>query len=246
VPHPIVTPRLFLSHDRALHRLVAVEFGRTAEDQPPGHRVELGDSGLTVLLDAPGGRTVGFVVEAFDTFDPDAPSVEMIWGGPRLDAPSLGLTTATVGEIVVAARRRHGGRHSVDRTLAAMATACDGPEAVARWTHCLDAGDMTAHREVGRALLELDRPAEAYAHLRHYVSIAPHGAWAWNLLGRAAEAIGQTGEARHAYGRAIDLAPPAGDAGRRDAEERLAGLEERGTKEHRTAGSRAEDPRRGA
>jgi hypothetical protein len=165
VSHPTAAPRLFVSHDRALHRLVAVEFGRVVEDQAPGLWRSTGDHDVAVLVEAPGGRAVGFVIDPFDTFDPDAPEVATIWGGPRFDAPALGLTAATVGEIAIAARRHFGGRNSVDRTLAALAASCSGAEALARWTHCLEAGAATAHHELGRTLLELDRPAEAYAHL---------------------------------------------------------------------------------
>lgn len=227
-------PRLLVSHDRPLRLLVAVEFGRVADDQHPGHRRRVSDT-FELLLAAPGGRAVGFSVSSFHEFDPDDPGLVEVWDGPRFAAPVLGLAGATAGEIALAARRHFGDRSSIDRTLAARAMSCSGPEALARWTHCLEAGDQSAHYALGYTLLDLGRPAEAYAHLRHYAAIAPHGAWNWNHLGRAAEAIGETEEARRAFLRAIELAPPDGHAQKVDAQERLARVEERAAASRRRA-----------
>lgn len=221
---PTDPPRLFVSHDRALRRLVAVEYGRVAEDQPHGRWHVLTDD-FTFLFDEPGGRAVGFLADDPHDLDLDEPDLAPLWDGPRFHAPALGLPSASAGEVVLAARRHFGERSSVDRTLHALATGSSGREAVARWTHCLEAGDASAHHPLGRTLLELGHPVEAYAHLRHHAELAPAGAWNWNLLGRAAEAIGETVEARRAYLRAIELAPPDGHAGKVDAAERLAGLD---------------------
>ena len=234
MPHATDPPRLLVSHDRSLRLLVAVEFGRVADDQPPGHWRHVSDA-FGFVLDEPGGRAVGFSVDAFHEFDLDEPEVAEIWDGPRFAAPVLGLSDASAGEIALAARRHFGDRSSIDRTLAARAMSCSGPEALARWTHCLEAGDQSAHYALGYTLLDLGRPAEAYAHLRHYATIAPHGAWNWNHLGRAAEAIGETEEARRAFLRAIELAPPDGHAQKVDAQERLARVEERAAASRRRA-----------
>jgi Flp pilus assembly protein TadD len=82
-----------------------------------------------------------------------------------------------------------------------------------------------AHFGLGYTLYELGRFPEAYRHLRHYTEIAPCGGWNWCWLGRAAEAIGETGEARNAYERALALE----DAGHEetDAAELLDALSRR-------------------
>ncbi len=62
-----------------------------------------------------------------------------------------------------------------------------------------------AHFGLGYTLYELERFPEAYRHLRHYTEIAPCGSWNWCWLGKAAEAIGETAEARTAYECALEL-----------------------------------------
>jgi Flp pilus assembly protein TadD len=71
-------------------------------------------------------------------------------------------------------------------------------------------------------LLDLERPHDAYRHLRYYTEITPANAWAWCYRGRAAEAIGENDEARSCYERSVELAPAGEDA--TDAGERLDSL----------------------
>ncbi|WP_304786383.1 hypothetical protein [Patulibacter sp.] len=215
-------PRLYLNHDVDFDWLRAVEFGRVTEDQPQGRWSTLSEQ-FAYLADEAGGRVVGFVVEDLPSFDEDAPEHEAIWREPRFDAPVLGLTDATAGEIVLAARTFFSGRDSINRSIFGMATEVEGEEAVERWRHCLEAGDGMAHFALGYTLLELGRHAEAYRHLRHYTEIAPTGAWNWCWYGRAAEAIGEIAEARAAYARAIEL-EGLEDGDQTDAAERLTAL----------------------
>jgi Flp pilus assembly protein TadD len=71
---------------------------------------------------------------------------------------------------------------------------------------------MGAHFGLGYCFHEAGRQAEAYRHLRHCTEISPCGAWNWRWLGVAAEAVGETAEARAAYERAIELGDDETDA----------------------------------
>ena len=62
-----------------------------------------------------------------------------------------------------------------------------------------------AHFALGYTLYDLGRYHEAYRHLRYYAQIAPAHPWNWCWFGRAAAGIGELGEARSAYERAIEL-----------------------------------------
>ncbi len=213
----VLRPRLYLNHDADFDWLRAVEFGRVTEDQPDELWQPVSER-FAYLTDEPDGRVVGFVVEDFPGFDENEPEVAAIWDAPRFDAPVLGLTDATAGEIVIAARTHFAGHDSINRSIFAMAAEVEGEEAVERWRHCLETGDGMAHFALGYTLLELGRSAEAYRHLRHYTELAPMGAWNWCWYGRAAEAIGEVAEARGAYERALELEELCGeetDAGRR-------------------------------
>src|SRR4051794_17858903 len=215
-----MNPRLYISHDTGLDWLMAFEFRRVDDAQPPG----LGDHvsrQFSFLHDAPGGRVVGFKVVEFLIFDPEDEDHDEIWDEPRFDAPLLALANASAGEIAVAARAHFDGRDSLNRRLFGVATRAEGEEAVVAWRHCLESGDAMAHFGLGYTLFELGRHAEAYRHLRHYTEIAPHGAWNWCWYGYAAEAIGEVTEVRRAYRRAIDL-EEAGDQAT-DAAGRLRG-----------------------
>jgi serine/threonine protein phosphatase PrpC len=220
---PPEPPRLYVSHDTQFHWLVALEYGRVGEDQPPECWVLQSDT-FAYLLDAPEGRVVGFRVNDFHTFDPEDPEVAAIWDEPRFDVPTLGLTNSTAGEIAIAARRRFGDTDSLNRRIFGLATGHQGEDALEHWQNCLESGDGMAHFALGYTLLELGRAQEAYGHLRHYTEIAPMGAWNWCWYGQAAEAVGELSEARRAYRRAIEL-DEDGEAGAGiDAAERLDGL----------------------
>ena len=96
-------------------------------------------------------------------------------------------------------------------------------ETLVQWLACLQAGDAMAHFGLGCALYDLGRHRDAYQHLRHYTEIAPHCAWNWCWYGKAAEAIGETGEAKSAYREALRL--EALDGGQTDARNRLQALD---------------------
>ena len=147
------------------------------------------------------------MVKRFSWFDGDADEPAELWEGPRFDAPMLGLTDATVGEITVAANAFFRGQSSLNRRLFHSALAAEGLEAAHLWLSCLHAGDGMANFGLGYTLLDLGHARDAYRHLRHYSELAPCLAWAWCYRGRAAEALGDLAEARKAYRRAIALEP---------------------------------------
>jgi tetratricopeptide (TPR) repeat protein len=160
---------------------------------------------LGFLHERPAGRALGFKVLGFSEFDPEDPAVEEAWSRPRFDVPLLGLEDAVAGEVVVAARAFFGDEPSINRAYFNAAAGETGEDALGLWRACLQAGDSMAHFGLGYTLLELGRHQEAYRHLRHYVEIAPAGSWNWCWFGRAAQAIGELGEARAAYERALEL-----------------------------------------
>lgn len=113
-----------------------------------------------------------------------------------------------------------------DVLMFGFATAHEGEEAMHAWRHVIEAGDPMGHFGLGYTLLELGDLHGAYKHLRAYTEIAKYSPWAWNYLGRAAEALGDHIEARRHYERAISLEELQGEP--TDADERLAGLGGRG------------------
>lgn len=218
-------PRLFLNHIADLDWLIALEFGRPDDGQPAANWRGVTDS-FGFLHDGPGGRLLGFKVLDFSQFDPQAEDADEIWLSAQFDAPVLGLSTASAGEIVLAARALFGTESSVNRQFFDAALAAEGQEALGLWRACLQAGDAMAHFGLGYTLYDLGRLQEAYRHLRHYTEIAPCGSWNWCWFGKTAEALGETVEARGAYRRAIELGRDGGHE--TDAPELLEALERRG------------------
>lgn len=215
--------RLFLNHISSLDWLIALEFGRVDEGQPSDCWRGVNDH-VGFLHDGPAGEEVGFKVLDLSSLDLDDEESAELWTGPRFTAPALGLAAATAAEIITAHRALFGDVDSVNRWYFSAAIAAESTvEALGHWLACLGAGDSMAHYGLGYTLLELGRDAEAYRHLRHYTEIAPCNPWAWSYFGRAAEARGETAEARAAYERAIELE----DGGREesDARELLAELD---------------------
>lgn len=220
---PMPLPRLHLNHIASLDCLIAVEFGRV-DDGQSAESWEVLSEDFGFLRATPEGPVIGFRVNRFSRFDPDAPEVAAIWTQARFECPMLGLADASAGEIVIAARALLDGESTLNRFyFSAAVEAHEDPEAALRlWLGCLQCGDSMAHFALGYTLYELGRHHEAYRHLRYYAQIAPAGAWNWCWLGRAAAAIGETGEARAAYERAIALEAGGEET---DARELLHALE---------------------
>ena len=200
----MVRPVLHLSHVTELDVLEAAEYGRVTDRQGQERWRPVGER-AAFLLDEFAMNPVGFLVQRFSTLDLDTDDYEELWSGPRFDVPMLGLRDVSAGETTLAARTFFAGADSVNRRLFHAAMEAEGEEALALWRACLQAGDQLAHYACGYTLLELERPAEAYRHLRYFTELVPRDAWAWRYLGVAAEQMGERVEAVAAYRRAAEL-----------------------------------------
>jgi tetratricopeptide (TPR) repeat protein len=228
----VAAPRLYLNRIAEFDWLIALEFGRVDDGQPPENWRGVSDT-FGFLHESPGGPEIGFKIVGFSEFDTDDPKVAEIWRRPRFDVPVLGLREVSAGEVVLAARALFGERSSINRQLFTAAIDAEGDEALRRWLACLQSGDAMAHYGLGYTLYGLGRFHEAYRHLRHYTEIAPCGSWSWCWLGRAAQAVGETSEARAAYERALELERAGGEE--TDARELLEALGEGGSARRGTA-----------
>jgi tetratricopeptide (TPR) repeat protein len=208
---------LYLSYDADFDLLVALEFGRVADGQHAANWRAVCESVAYLHEDRP----LGF--SAIRVSELDLDEVEPLWHPPLFDVPLLGLHGASAAEILLATRAQLHGESTLNRVLFDDAVAEEDPlEAATAWTACLQAGDAMAHYGLGYTLYELGHFHEAYRHLRHYAQLAPHDSWNCCWLGKAAEAIGEVGEARAAYERALALERD-GDQ-ETEATERLAAL----------------------
>jgi tetratricopeptide (TPR) repeat protein len=197
-------PTLNLNCDLDLDWLIALEFGRVDDGRPDEAVRPICDS-FGYFLDEPEGKDVGFRALEFSKLDLSEATLAPIWDGTRFDVPVLALSDATAGEILLAARAFYERGGSFNRDLFSAATKAEGWQAIDLWRRCLQCGDDMAHFGLGYTFLELDRHHQAYRHLRYYTEIAPAGSWNWCWYGKAALAIGEVGEAKEAFLRAIDL-----------------------------------------
>ena len=203
-PTGVTDIRLYLNHLPEYDWLIALEFGRVDDGQPKANWRGVTEH-LGFLLDAPGGREVGFKITELAVFDEETREVDEVWNGPRFHVPQLGLGAATVGEIVLASRALFGEEPTINRVLFNRGINAGADRALDIWLACLEAGDCMAHFALGYTLYDLGRHHEAYRHLRYYAELAPAGPWNWCWYGKAAEAIGEYGEAQTAYRRAIAI-----------------------------------------
>jgi hypothetical protein len=218
-------PRVTLSVDDDPDWFLALEHGRVDEGQDDAAWEEL--AGVEILHDD--ARAVGFRIRDFSEFDPEAhPEV---WRGPRFHAPLLGLSAATVGEVVTAWRGTYGEGRTPNREAFHDGIAAEGQDALGAWHACLFAGDSMAHYALGYTFLELGETALAYRHLRFYTEIAPREAWAWCYRGQAAAARGDDDEARDCLLHAVALEREGETA--TDAPTHLAALVDVGALERR-------------
>ena len=198
-------PKLYINNVAEWDWLIALEFGRVDDAQPPDHWRGVSDE-FGYLHASPGGPVVGFKVVGFSKLNVEAPDLREIWSGPLFDVPLLGLASVSAGEVVLATKALCGDLSTVNRDYFNAAAGTEDPDKeLPLWLACLQAGDSMAHFGLGYTLYGLGRHQEAYRHLRHYTEIAPHGSWNWCWFGKAAEAVGELYEARAAYQVALDL-----------------------------------------
>ena len=216
-----MTSPLLIHRDPDADWLAAYELG-VVEDGQPVRNWHVISEHCRLLYSEPGGRLLGFDTRAFSELDLYRLEAEGLFDGPRFDVPVLGLREATIGEICLAARGYLGDEPTLDiayfKGAAAAGARGDLDEAERCWRLCLEAGAMEAHYGLGYTLLELDRPHDAYRHLRYYTELTPSNAWAWCYRGQAVETMGDSVEARQCYERAVELEPadePETDAGER-------------------------------
>jgi tetratricopeptide (TPR) repeat protein len=203
-------PTLYLSRDVQDDWLSAIQFGVVDDGQPSENWVGLSEQ-VGLLMASPFGPVIGFCVKAFSEVDLDAEEHEPMWTGPRFDVPVLGLRDVGAAEICLAAETYLDGEPTVNRAFFRSAMAAESQEeAVMFWRVCLECGDLMAHYSLGYTLHDIGRYREAYKHLRAYTEIVPSNAWAWCWLGHACARLGEMGEARSAYQRAIELEEDSG------------------------------------
>jgi hypothetical protein len=201
----------------------AIEFGSVVDGRPASQLFEVSSTVRYVLRSAR-GPVAGFTVHDYASTD-----LEPIFDGPRFAVPVLGLDHASLGEIVLASRTRFEVS-TADVCFFTLALTCaeedgDLEAAAGHWLSCLESGDMRGLFGLGYTLFDLGRHHEAYSYLRRYSELAPHNSWSWLWLGRAADEVGEEGEAGDAYRRAIRREREG--SFKTDAAERLKALDRR-------------------
>ncbi len=215
LPRETTVP-LHLTVDPWWDLVTAIAFGRVDDGLPPEQFVPLEeDDRIVFVLDAPGeGPVIGFTVDEPSAIDVAALESAEVWAGPRFDVPTLGLTGATVAEILLAVGARFEDGEPTAGALhfhLAIGDAVeDGEESsdldttIGQWQLALEAGEMKALFGLGYTLVGAGRPREAYDALRRYTELTPHNAWAWCWLAQACSAMGDVAEARSAFERALE------------------------------------------
>src|SRR4051812_29094688 len=84
--------------------LEAIEFGAVVDGRPASQLVEVSSDARYVLRSAR-GPIAGFTVHRFSQLDLDDFG-DAGFGDPRFSVPLLGLDSASIGEVVLAARAR--------------------------------------------------------------------------------------------------------------------------------------------
>jgi hypothetical protein len=212
----VMRPALQISYDSDRDFLWALVPGAVIDGQMEDE-VEEHLDGLFVYRRGPEGPVIGFGVDeafAWDVMGNLEDEPEVVWGGKlRFDAPTLALSDASIGEIVLAAQATISSS-TPDVILFDLAVAAGCQEqwddAEGLWRACLEAGDMKAHFGLGYTLVELGRPREAFGPPADV-----HGDQPAQLVGLALAGSRRRGHGRAGRGEA-ELRPGAEGGGGRE------------------------------
>lgn len=215
-----------LSVDPFLELMVVIGHGGVWDGQLPGETAELEDEErIQFLLEPDEMRIKALMVHEPFEIDPNEIPPDAVWSEDiGFDVLALGLTAASVGELILAVQGRYRpDEPTADVAFFQMATGADDLEAAADlWKLVIESGDMKGHFGLGYTLHDLGRFRDAYSHLRYYTWLTPHNAWAWCWLGKVCAEIGERSEAASAFRRAVELEERGGFE--TDAPELLRGL----------------------
>ncbi|MEJ7784891.1 MAG: tetratricopeptide repeat protein [Solirubrobacteraceae bacterium] len=205
---PKITRRpLRVSYDAERDLLLVCEYGAVPQPALEEHLAGI-TCWLGFLLRKPKGTVIGFILDGMSEIDVDEHD-PTLWTGPRFSVPVLGLTDASVAEIVLRARCTFGGASTADvsATRAARMHAQAGEHRAAEreLRTALSAGDLRAHITLAGCLCSQGRYREAYDHARIFTQLDPRDSWGFAWLGRAALELGDRGEAETALRRAVRL-----------------------------------------
>ena len=215
-------PRLYINHPAELDWLIALEFGRVDDGQPPD--CWEGVSG-GLRLAARRSRRARSSASRSSTSQPSMPATTST---PRSGTARVSTRRWSAWPTRRPARSRSPPRRCSTATAPSTATGSATPSRTQTLPTKRSSSGSCACKPATRwrtsasaaCLYDLGRHHEAYRHLRHYTEIAPHCAWNWCWYGKAAEAIGETAEAKSAYREALRL--EALDGSQTDARDRLA------------------------
>ncbi len=209
VPRPPKISRRPLrpSYDAERDHLVVCEYGSVPQPALETHTAGI-TCWLSFLLRKPGGTVIGFALDGVSEIDVDehCPS---LWAGPRFNVPVLGLTKASVAEVILRARCTFDGTATTDvlATHAARMHAAAGEhdDAERELRAALSCGDLHAHVMLAGCLCTQGRYRDAYDHARIYTQLAPLDSWGFAWLGRVALELGDQPEAEASLRRAVHL-----------------------------------------
>src|SRR5687768_10178863 len=103
-PETVTRPTLRVSYNAELDILLAITPSAVIDGQPDDE-IDEPLEGVVTFQRGSGGPVIGFAIQDVTGWDVLADDEEPgLWDAPRFDVPTLGLTAAPIGEIVLAAQ----------------------------------------------------------------------------------------------------------------------------------------------